>query len=70
VRQVLDERRPLLEAITHRLMEREVLDGSEVKKIIEANSFSPSIVPGTDEASKHQITDDDPDDSIEVCSVS
>ncbi|HEV3024979.1 MAG TPA: ATP-dependent zinc metalloprotease FtsH, partial [Pirellulales bacterium] len=47
VRQILAARRPALEALAKRLIEREVIDADELKQIIEANSPSPQIVPGT-----------------------
>jgi hypothetical protein len=37
-----------LEALSARLIEKEVVDSDELKQIIEANSPSPQIVPGTD----------------------
>ncbi len=36
-----------LQALSAPLIEREVIDSDELKKIIEANSPSPQIVPGT-----------------------
>ena len=41
-------RRAALEAISRRLIEKEVIDATELKRIIEENSPSPMIVPGTD----------------------
>ena len=34
-------------ALAERLIEKEVIDNEELKQIIEANSPSPMIVPGT-----------------------
>jgi cell division protease FtsH len=48
VRRILDSRRAALEAITQRLIETEVIDGEELKRIIEASVGAPQIVPGTD----------------------
>ena len=39
--------RPALVALAERLIEKEVIDTDELKQIIEANSPSPMIVPGT-----------------------
>ena len=48
VRRILETRRAALEAITKRLIETEVIDGEELKKIIERSGGAPQIVPGTD----------------------
>ena len=47
VRRILETRRPALEALTKSLMEREVIDGAEMRRIIEETSPGPWIVPGT-----------------------
>jgi cell division protease FtsH len=47
VRQILAARKESLEALSKRLIEREVIDGAELKQIIEDTSPSPLIVPGT-----------------------
>ena len=47
VRQILESRRSSLKALAERLIEREVIDAEELKQIIEQNSASPQIVPGT-----------------------
>ena len=41
-------RRAALEAVTRRLLESEVIDGSELRDIIEASTDAPQLVPGTD----------------------
>jgi len=48
VRHILQLRMASLEALSARLLEKEVIDSVELKEIIEANSPSPQIVPGTD----------------------
>jgi cell division protease FtsH len=48
VRRILQGRRPALEAVTRRLIESEVIDGTELREIVEAAMESPQIVPGTD----------------------
>ncbi len=47
VRRLLESRRPALEALTKRLIEREVIDGQEMRQLIEETSPGPWIVPGT-----------------------
>jgi cell division protease FtsH len=47
VRRILETRRGALEAITRRLIECEVIDGDELKAIIEQAAGAPQIVPGT-----------------------
>jgi cell division protease FtsH len=47
VRQILETRRPALEGLAARLIEKEVIDSVELKEIIEQNSPSPMLVPGT-----------------------
>jgi cell division protease FtsH len=46
-RQILNTRRKALVAIAERLMEKEVIDTAELRELIEANSPSAMIVPGT-----------------------
>ena len=48
VRRILETRRDALEAVTKRLIESEVIDGSELREIVEAATDSPQLVPGTD----------------------
>jgi cell division protease FtsH len=52
VRVILQARMPSLRALSARLIEKEVIDSDELKAIIEANSPSPMIVPGTDSERK------------------
>ncbi len=49
VRGILQSRRPALVALAERLIEKEVIDTEELRKIIEANSPSAVLVPGTAE---------------------
>jgi cell division protease FtsH len=46
-RHILENRRAALEAISRYLMKLEVIDAVELKRLIEENSDSPMIVPGT-----------------------
>jgi cell division protease FtsH len=48
VRQILEARRTSLEALTKKLIEREVIDADELKQIMEETSIAPLIVPGTE----------------------
>ena len=47
VRQILETRRASLEAVTSRLIEAEVIDGLDLKEIVENTSGKPQLVPGT-----------------------
>jgi cell division protease FtsH len=47
VRHILESRVSSLNALSARLIEKEVIDSDELKSIIEANSAIPLIVPGT-----------------------
>ena len=53
-RQILESRRTALVALAERLIEVEVVDTDELKRIIEENSPSPMIVPGTAESAKRR----------------
>jgi cell division protease FtsH len=46
-RQILKSRRPALVGLAERLIEHEVIDADQLRQIIEENSPSPQIVPGT-----------------------
>jgi cell division protease FtsH len=46
-RHILDTRRKALVALAERLIEKETIDNSELREIVEANSPSVMIVPGT-----------------------
>ncbi len=51
-RHILEARKPALEAITKALLEHEVIDADKLSEIIEENSPSPMIVPGTEAEGK------------------
>ncbi|QEG37948.1 ATP-dependent zinc metalloprotease FtsH [Bythopirellula goksoeyrii] len=51
-RSILENRRAALVAISEELMIQEVIDAEELKRIVEENSPSPMIVPGTDSENK------------------
>jgi cell division protease FtsH len=58
VRHILDTRRNALAAITARLIEKEVIDNAELKELVESNSPSPMIVPGTEENPKRRAAEE------------
>ena len=47
VRQILETRQKALLALASRLIEKEVIDNDELRAVVEENSPSPLIVPGT-----------------------
>jgi cell division protease FtsH len=63
VRQILEARRPALVGLAKRLIEREVIDADELRQIIEDNSPSPQIVPGTGLERKRSVETKDPAES-------
>ncbi len=56
VQQILASRKASLEAVAKRLIDRETIDGAELKQVIEETSPSPQIVPGTDADRKRHTT--------------
>ena len=46
-RDILEQRREVLEAVTQRLLEVESIDNTELNRLIEVNSTGPWLVPGT-----------------------
>ncbi len=60
VRHVLEQRRPALVAMAARLIEKEVIDTAELKELVESNSLSPMIVPGTNGIPKRQVVEETP----------
>ncbi len=59
-RHILNLRRNALVAVAERLMEKEVIDTAELREIIEANSPSAMIVPGTADAALRRPADEPP----------
>jgi cell division protease FtsH len=55
VRHILASRRAALDAISQELMKQEVIDSEELTRIIEKNSPSPMIVPGTDSEPRRSV---------------
>ena len=60
VRHMLETRRQALVAMAERLIEKEVIDTAELKELVETNSPSPMIVPGTDETQKRRSPEETP----------
>jgi cell division protease FtsH len=58
VRHVLETRRRALVAMAERLIEKETIDTAELKELVESNSPSPMIVPGTGETQKRRPPDE------------
>src|SRR5581483_2196756 len=48
VRDVLVMRRGALEAIAQRLIEKEVIEGSELRQLLELHTPGPRLLPGSD----------------------
>jgi cell division protease FtsH len=57
VRAILCERRPALEAVAGRLVEKEVIDGSELRALLEDHLPGPKLVPAS--IAIHQPTPED-----------
>jgi cell division protease FtsH len=55
-RHILETRRAALEAVSQELIKQEVIDSTELKRLIEANSPSPMIVPGTESEGKRRTS--------------
>jgi len=55
-RHILESRRAALEAVSQELIKQEVIDSAELKRLIEINSPSPMIVPGTDSDGKRRTS--------------
>jgi cell division protease FtsH len=58
VQAILESRRKSLVALAERLIEKEVIDNDELRQIVEANSPSVMIVPGTADAAGRRPADD------------
>jgi cell division protease FtsH len=61
VRDILESRRASLELLAAQLMEREVIDSSELKQIMEQTATSPAIVPGTTSDRKRPMVIEPPE---------
>lgn len=60
VRHILETRRASLEALAKQLIQKEVIDSAELRQIIDANSPSPVIVPGTISGPKRPLPEISP----------
>jgi cell division protease FtsH len=63
VRAILCERRDALEALAQRLVEREVIGGSELRALLEIHHPGPKLVPGSDAISPAAADAADLDDA-------
>jgi cell division protease FtsH len=57
VREILQARRAALEALAQRLVEKEVIDGNEVRQLLETYHPGPKIVPGSEATAPAQEDD-------------
>ncbi len=64
VHTVLKTRRPALEAVARVLMEKEVIDGADLRRLLEQYTQHPTIVPGSDAVEKEEPIDED--DAVEA----
>ncbi len=55
-RHILETRKAALDAISNNLMKLEVIDSTQLKQLIEENSDSPMIVPGTEVDGKRRTS--------------
>ena len=55
-RHILTTRRAALDAIAEKVLEKEVIDGAELKQIVDAHSPGPWLVPGTDSTRRYSST--------------
>ncbi len=59
VRAILQQRRPALEATAQRLIEKEVIDGSELRSLLETFIPGPKLVPGSVAITNPNIASDE-----------
>ncbi len=69
VREILLARRDALEAIAQRLMEKEVIDGSELRQLLEQYNPGPRLVPCSDALPPGPLAEGKPADTEEVASL-
>ncbi|PHS18409.1 MAG: cell division protein FtsH [Blastopirellula sp.] len=65
-RRLLEDRKDTLLALSARLLELEVIDSEELKRVMEANTDGPRIVPGTDVQKRSSVRDSDSTESEET----
>ena len=61
-RQVLAERKQALENITKKLIEVEIIDNSELSRLVDETLPGPRVVPGTQSAARNQVATAKPED--------
>ncbi len=64
VRDILKARHTALEALAQRLMEKEVIDGSELKALLQALDPGPKIVPGSVAITSRTDAEDEADSAV------
>ncbi len=64
VRHIVETRRPALEALSQRLIEVESVNAEELQRIIDDNSPSPLVVPGTAEARRSNPSVAEPSEKL------
>ncbi len=69
VRRVLQSRRDALEAVAQRLMEKEVIDGDELRQLLEEHSTGPKLVPGSVAVDPHRASPVEAEDEMPVESI-
>ena len=61
-RQVLAERKQALENITQRLIEVEVIDNTELRRLVDETLPGPRVVPGTQNTGRNQVVPSKPEE--------
>jgi cell division protease FtsH len=69
VRRVLESRRASLEAVAQRLMEKEVIDGTELRQLLQQTDPGPKLVPGTLVVDNRPVEPDESDVEEKVLRV-
>ena len=69
-RRLLEDRKDTLKALSARLLELEVIDSEELKRVMEANTDGPRIVPGTDVQKRSSSIESDSTESEETSNSS
>lgn len=65
VRTILRTRKPALEAVAQLLIEKEVIDGDELRQVLTQLYPGPKIVPGTLVRDKAAFTSEEPEEAIQ-----
>ncbi|WP_419195320.1 ATP-dependent zinc metalloprotease FtsH [Novipirellula herctigrandis] len=65
-REILEQRRDVLEAVTQRLLEVEAIDSDELMRLVKENSRGPWLVPGTVNEKPKAVIPPNPDNADKV----